>query len=211
MGLVDMFAQDASHRMKIKVDTDVLGFMGTGAVAANKGAAAGAISGSVNLGAVTLGSADNSVSVDYTNAVTKLVDIGLVLDEQNIPPEGRFVVLPSWYTALLKLGDLRRADITGDSTGAVRTGLIGQVDNLSIYQSNNLNVFNTNVGGVGAGANVTRIVAGSKEATTFAAQIAKVDELQIQNSFGVYWRSLMVYGRAIVQNTALVNMLAKKA
>ena len=72
-------------------------------------------------------------------------------------------------------------------------------------------MFNSDVGGEGSGDNVTRIIAGTKEATTFAAQISKIDQLQIPDSFGAYWRSLMVYGRSVVQDTALVNMLAKPA
>ena len=211
MALINMFAEDAGYRMKIEVDKDVLGYMGTAAAAANKGTTAGAISTNVDLGSVTLTSDDSSIGINATNAITKIVEINQVLDEANQPSEGRFIILPAWYCSLLKLGDLKRADVTGDSTGVIRNGLLGQIDRTMIYQSNNLNVFNTNIGGVGSGDNVTRIVAGTKEATTFAAQMSKVDTLQIPDSFGEYWRSLMVYGRSVVQDTALVNLLAKPA
>ena len=40
---------------------------------------------------------------------------------------------------------------------------------------------------------------------TFAANITKTDSVKIPDSFGQYWRTLFVYGRAVVQDTALVN------
>jgi len=169
MSLLNMFADDAAYRMKIAIDADVLGYMGTGADANNAGAAAGAISGSIDLG-----TSINPLEITASNAVTTLVHINQVLDEANQPSENRWVVLPAWYCALLKLGDLKRADVTGDSTGLIRNGMLGMVDRTMIYQSNNLTVDSGN----------TLIVAGTKEATTFAAQISKVDTLKIQDSFG---------------------------
>jgi hypothetical protein len=211
MELINMFAEDTGYRMKIKVDQEVLAYMGTGAAATNKGNTAGAISDDILLGETVDAVSDNSISIDATNAITKIVEINQVLDEANQPSENRWIVLPAWYCALLKQGDLKRADITGDGKGGIRSGLIGQIDRTMIYQSNNLSVYNTNIGGVGAGDNITRIIAGTKEATSFAAQISKTDTLPIPDSFGTYWRTLMVYGRAVVQDAALVNMLAKRA
>lgn len=196
MALVNMFAEDTGHRIKIEVDKDVLGYMGTGAGADNKGATAGAISGNIEMG-----TAATPITINATNAITKIVEVNQVLDEANQPSEGRFIVIPAWYAALLKQGDLKRADITGDGTGVIRNGLLGQIDRTLIYQSNNLTVDATDDG--------TLIVAGTKEATTFAAQMSKVDTLQIPDSFGEFWRTLMVYGREVVQPTALVNLVAK--
>ena len=117
LALVNMFAEDAGYKMKIEVDREVLAYMGTGAATTNKGDAAGAISESIDLGDVTVGTSDDSVAVSTTNAITKIVEINQVLDEANQPSENRWIVLPAWYVAMLKLGDLRRADVTGDSTG----------------------------------------------------------------------------------------------
>jgi len=198
MDLINMYADDSAYKMKISVDTDVLGYLGTAAHADNIGSTAGAISANIDMGTATSG----PLSIDATNAITKIVEVNQVLDEANVDSADRFIILPAWYVALLKVGDLKRADITGDSTGVLRSGLIGMVDRTMIYQSNNLTV---------TGAGETLIVAGTKEASTFAAQISKVDTLQIPDSFGSYWRSLLVYGRKVVQPTALVNMVAKRA
>jgi hypothetical protein len=129
----------------------------------------------------------------------------MVLDEANQPSEGRWVVLPAWFCALLKKGDLRSADITGDSTGVIRNGLIGMVDRFKVYMSNNLHTATD-----GDTETSWYVMAGTKEACTFAAQIDKVDTLKIPTSFGEYWRTLFVYGRAVVQPTALASLICKR-
>jgi hypothetical protein len=79
----------------------------------------------------------------------------------------------------------------------IRTGLLGQIDRTKVYQSNNLSRVTD---GLTYG---TYVIAGTREATSFAAQITKTDTLKIPDSFGEYWRSLFVYGRKVVQPTAL--------
>jgi hypothetical protein len=189
--------------MKIKVDSEVLSFVSTRAAATNKGATAGAISESVNLGLID--GAGASIEITADNAIEYLVDLNMVLDEANQPSEGRWVVLPAWFCALLKKGDLRSADITGDSTGVIRNGLIGMVDRFKVYMSNNL--FTDEDGDTETS---WYVLAGTKEACTFAAQVDKVDTLKIPTSFGEYWRTLMVYGRAVVQPSALATLICKR-
>jgi len=188
-----MFSNDASERLRIATDKEMLTYMSTGAAATNAGATAGALSANINLGIV----GTSGVPITATNAVDYIVYMNQVLDEADQASEGRFLVLPAWYCALLKLGDLRRADVSGDGTGVIRSGLIGQVDRTMIYQSNNL-MHETKVG-----QEVFYAIAGVKEATSFAMQISKTDTLQIPDSFGEYWRTLFVYGRKVVQPTGL--------
>ena len=47
--------------------------------------------------------------------VDLLVRLGQVLDEQNIPETGRWVVLPAWIASQIKMSELRDASLTGDS------------------------------------------------------------------------------------------------
>ena len=194
--LMNIFAKDAGERIRIEVDREVLKFMSTGADAANSGNTAGAISGSINLGATS-----TPVAITAANATEYIVQLNQVLDEANIPMEGRWCVIPAGFCTALKTSDLKAANITGDSTGVIRTGLIGMVDRMKVYQNNNLPV-GVN-GGLAAGE--TAILAGTNEAGTFAANITKSDTLKIPNSFGEYWRTLFVYGRQVVQPVALVN------
>jgi hypothetical protein len=200
--MVNMFAKDASERVKIEVSREVLAYMSLLPAATNQGATAGAISADIDLGLI-LG-VGASVTIDETNAIKKIVQLNQVLDEANIPSEGRWLTLPAWYCALLKLGDLRRVDVTGDSTGVIRNGLIGTVDNTMIYKTNGLLTATD-----GDTDLSTYVMCGTKEAASFAAQVTKTDTLKIQNAFGEYWRSLFVYGRAIVQDTAFASMVCK--
>jgi len=205
ISLLDMYATDSANRLRVAVDTDVLNAMGDGAHASNKGNTAGAISSSIDLGDNATPGTTNAIAVTSANAITKIVEVNQCLDEQNIGNEGRFIVIPSWYAALLKLGDLKRADITGDPTGVIRNGKIGMVDNTMVYVNNNLTSNtdgNTNTG--------FEIVAGTKEATSFAMQISKTDKLPIPTSFGQYIRTLWVYGRKVVRPEALVDLFAYK-
>lgn len=201
--LVNMFAKDAAERIKIAVDTEVFAYMAVNAAATNQGLLAGALSANIDLGLIT--GAGNSVDITATNAIELIVDLNTVLDEANIPSEGRWVVLPAWYCALLKKGDLRQADITGDATGVIRNGIVGMVDRTTVYQSNNL--FTATDGDTETSWYVQ---AGTKEAGSFASQVDKVDTLKIPDSFGEYWRTLFVYGRAVVQPTALATLVCKK-
>lgn len=203
MNLVSMFSADAALRIKIAVDKEVLEYISTRAATNNKGATAGIISSNINLGLIT--GAGNSVSITADNAIDKMVDINQVLDEQNIPSENRWIILPAWYCALLKKGDLRNAQVTGDATGVIRNGLLGEIDGMKVYKSNNLYKATD-----GDSVNSWYVLAGNKEACTFASQVDKVDTLKIPDSFGEYWRTLFVYGRAVVQPTALATLICKK-
>lgn len=192
--LVNLFAKNTKREINIKVDQDVLTYMATGAAATNAGATAGAISGNVNLGA-----AGSPLAITKDNAINVLTKFNQVLDEANAPAEQRFVVIPAWFATMLKDGDLKRADVTGDASGVIRTGLLGTIDGLRIYRNNN--IYSVTDGTTTRTAYY--IIAGTPEACTFAAQIDKQDQLQIPTSFGVYWRTLFVWGRLITQPSAL--------
>lgn len=192
--LMNMYATDGNERLKIQVDVDVLTQMGTGAMATyNTGNAAGKISGNIELGAA--GDTTN-IHVDRANALDKIVDLNQALDEQNIPQADRFVIIPAWYASRLKLSDIKAADFSGDSTGVVRTGLIGMIDGCKVYVNNS--VYST-----ATGETEYHVVCGVKLATSFALQLSKVDQLKIPDSFGEYWRTLWVYGIKVVRSEAL--------
>ena len=122
LDLMNKFAADAGERLKIAIDTDCFDYIATLPAASNKGDVAGAISGNINLGKGTA-----PVSITSDNATDLIVDINTVLDEANIPSENRWVVLPAWYVSQLKKGDLKSSDITGDSTGVIRSGVVGMI------------------------------------------------------------------------------------
>jgi hypothetical protein len=199
IALMNTFSKDAGERLKIAIDADVLTYISTAADASNIGSTAGAISGDVNMGAAAA-----PVVLTVANIIDKLVEANQILDEADQPDDGRFVVLPAWACAMLKKGDLKRADITGDSTGMIRSGLIGMIDRFKVYKSNNL--YSVTDGN----ATPFYMPFGTKEATTFASQLTKTESLRIPDSFGEYFRGLQVYGRKVVQPTALGILYGSK-
>jgi len=206
---MNMWAQDASEALKITVDTGVLGTVMPGAAdPANMGATAGRISGNVDLG-VTTGPqvlVPRLPGVGQTDIIDYLVSLGQVLDEQNVPESGRWVVIPSWMAAMIKTSDLRDAAITGDATSIMRNGRLGMIDRFTLYLSNLLPSGVT--GGLVAGE--TRIYAGHSLAVTFASQINKVDTMTSERTFGRLMRGLQVYGAKVVNPIGLAEGVVKK-
>lgn len=210
--LMDMFTNDASQQMKISIDGDVLGSVYADAATANKGATAGAISGDINLGAT--GAPRQCTSA---NVLDMILDMGQVLDEQNVPEDGRWVVIPAWMASLVKRSDLKQAYLTGDSVTPLRNGKIGMIDRFTVYVSNNLAKVtdlgsDAAAGGTGGAADASawRILAGTRDAISFASQITNVESLRAQSTFGNIMRGLNVYGYKVTKPEALVAGYVKK-
>lgn len=204
--LMDIFTNDASQQMKIAIDGDVLGSVYPDAAAANKGATAGAISQDINLGATGA-----PRQVTSANVLDMLLDMGQVLDEQNVPEDGRWVVIPAWMASMLKRSDLKQAYLTGDAVTPLRNGKIGMVDRFTVYISNNLSSVtdlgsDAAAGGTGAAADKKswNIMAGTRDAISFASQITSVETLRAQTTFGNIMRGLNVYGYKVTKPEALV-------
>lgn len=197
MELLSMWADDASEQMKITIDTSVLGTLDAGVVAANKGATAGAISININLGV-----AGTPLIVTATNVVAAIVDMGTVLDEQNIPETGRWLVIPPWFGGLIKKSDLANASISGDGVSLARNGRMGMIDRFTLYSSNLLPK------GTDTTHKYTRIFGGHSVGLTFASQLSNVETMRSENTFGSILRGLQVYGNKVLDGTALVELYA---
>lgn len=192
--MMNMWANDASEQMKIAIDTDVLGAIAPDVAAANKGATAGRISGAFSLGVT-----GTPIQLSKSTILDYIVDLGTVLDEQNIPEAGRFLILPFWATNLLKKSDLKDASLTNDSTSPLRNGRIGMIDRFTAYTSNNLP--RVTDGAVQA----YDILAGHKNGLTFASQLVKTETLRAESTFGNIMRGLQVFGYKVVDGTMLAR------
>jgi hypothetical protein len=208
LNALSMWSDDAAQQLKIKVDTDVLGGILGGMVARNKGTTAGEITQSVNLGATTtpLATVARSPQVGQVEILDVILRLGQVLDEQNIPEDGRWVILPVWACALLKFSDLRQAYLTGDNVTPLRNGRLGMIDRFTIYSSN---LLPSGVAG-GLAAGEFAIYAGHAHGLTFASQISKVETLRSEMTFGTILRGLQVYGYQIVDGSALAQAIITK-
>lgn len=131
-----------------------------------------------------------------SDAYDTLVDLGVRLDEDNVPSEGRWAVItPAFHGLLLKDS---RFIAAGDETGAgVRTnGMVGSAAGFSLRKSNNAPAGP----GVGAGK---LIIAGYSGAVTYAEQIAKVEGFKMEKRFNEAVKGLHLYGSKVVRPTGL--------
>ena len=209
LNALSLWSDDAAQQLKIQVDTDVLGGILGGMDAKNRGTTAGKITSSINLGATTSPLA--TVARNPTSGQVEILDVilrlGQALDEQNIPEEGRWIVMPVWAIAQLKFSDLRQAYLTGDSVTPLRNGRIGMIDRFTVYSSNLLPA--GTAGGLAAGEFV--IYAGHAHGLTFASQVSKVETLRSEMTFGTILRGLQVYGYQVIDGTALAQAVVTRA
>lgn len=209
--MLSLWADDASEQMKIAVDTDGLAFplWNTGAAAANKGQTAGRLSANIRLGITTAPAYLNTVATGVGDGSTAsldmavidyIVNMGQVLDEQNIPEAGRFLLIPAWLASMIKKSELRDASISGDSVTMLRNGRLGMIDRFTLYVSN---LLPSGVAG-GLAAGETAVYAGHKNGLTFASQLTKIETLRSESTFGTLLRGLQVYGLGVIDGTCLV-------
>jgi hypothetical protein len=221
MDLMNMFTDDAAKQLKINIENDCFfqWFVTEGANAANAGATAGALSAEYNLGTDT-------APIDQAtpaNVLKTILRMSAALDEQNVPEEGRWLIITPYDRQLLMQTDIAQAYFTGDSSSTIRTGKIGMLDRFEVYVSNLLpkgaagKALVPGLSATSTGASVTgaknrrMMVAGTKASCAFASQIAKTEPLRNQTDFGDIVRGLAVYGRKVIKNEALITSLVGSA
>jgi N4-gp56 family major capsid protein len=130
-----------------------------------------------------------------------LVDLGVVLDENNIPEEGRWVVIPPWFEALMLKDDrFTHATATGDDV--IRNGVIGRAAGFTLMKSNNVpNVTGTKY----------KIIAGHRMAFSYAEQINQVEAYRPEKRFADAVKGLHLYGGKVVRPEGLAVLVASKA
>lgn len=195
IAMLDKWAGDAAQQMKLTIESHVFDTIYADGDSANEGLTAGKINANISLG--TSGS---PLTITKTNVIDLLVDVGTVLDEQNIPETDRWIILPPWMTAMLKKSDLKDASLTGDSVSPIRSGKVGQFDRLTIYNSNLLYTTGGN----------TYINFGHKSALIFLSQLTKTEMYRPQDTFADAMKGLNVYGFKVIQPTAFGTIVCKK-
>jgi len=211
INLLSIWAEDAAEQMKITIDTDVLlGILGQAQATTNKGATAGAASVNINLGItgtplVLVAGSPTAGQVDILDAILRL---GQVLDEQNIPETGRWLLIPAWAATLIKRSELRQAYLSGDAVSMLRNGRIGMVDRFTLYSSNLLPK-GVITGPPALAAGETVMYAGHAHGLTFASQMTEMEVMRSEHTFGDLQRGLQVYGYKVVAPVAIAEAIIK--
>ena len=195
LNLLSMWSDDATEQLKITIDTAVLATVPAGVTALNKGLTAGRISQNLNLGV-----AGTPLALTPLNVLSAIVDMGTVLDEQNIPETGRWLVIPPWLAGMIKKSDLRNASISGDGVSMLRNGRLGMIDRFTLYASNLLPTSTESA------ATAFHILAGHPHGITFASQITKIEQMRSERSFSDLLRGLQVYGSKVLDGIAVADL-----
>jgi len=186
---MNSWSGDGAEKIKIRVDTNILGSIYADAAALNAGATAGRKSGNIDLGTTA-----SPIAVTKANIIDHLVNFSTVMDEQNLPESDRYVVLSPAACARIKTSELKDASLTGDGQSTLRNGKVGMIDRMTVYCSNNLAV---DTGGK------LNVVFGHKSALTFASQITNMETLPNPDDFGDLVRSMMAYGFKVIKPESL--------
>ena len=174
-------ANDAAQNMKIAIEQDVFANV-----------AAGSSLTDINATPSNLTS---------SNILGFILDAGQTLDENNIPEDGRYMIISPAAATLLKQSELRQAYLTGDNVSPLRNGFIGTVDRFNMYVSNNLVT----------ASSVTSGLYGHPKAIAYASQMTNTESVRLESSFGDGVRGLAVYGYKVVLPTAVGEFKLKFA
>jgi len=128
-----------------------------------------------------------------------LAKFARLLDEQNVPEEGRWVVAPpSFYEELSQSGSKLLSVDFNAGQGSIRNGLVtsGKLRGFSMYKSNNVAAPNLADG---------QILAGHMSAICTAQTITSTEVIRDPDSFGDICRGLHVFGVKVMRPEALVG------
>lgn len=194
------FADAAAQQLKVAIDANILQNIYNDPQAANKGVAAGAKSASINLGAAggTNGSlalkvVSGTAGAGEVNVFDLITRLSAVLDEANIPEEGRWLLVPPLFRTKLAQSAQAIALVQGGDESLYRNGKFGQIDRWTVYSTNQLKTATEGT------AKLTYILAGHKSALCFASQIAKVENIPDPTDFGSLVRGLNVFGYKVIK------------
>lgn len=186
----ELATSSGAYALKNTYDAEVLTYMGGQALAGN------IVNAATDGAELTIGYGGGQ-----QNPLDLLSQMGRLLDEQDVPEEGRYVVIsPKFMEALVKAGaDLLSTDFNGGSMD-LTNGLVmvAPLRGFKVYKTNNVP---TTLGGGAISKEV--IIAGHMSAVATASAITKTEVIRDQNSFADIVRGLHVYARSVVRPESL--------
>jgi hypothetical protein len=139
----------------------------------------------------------DATSVTSEDAYDLLVEFRTKLTRSNTPEDGRFVVVPpEFYALLLKDDRFIRADASGGTDG-LRNGMAGRAAGFDVIEANTVPEDED--------SGVFDIIAGHGIATTYAEQIVDVEALRLETAFADGIRGLHLYGAKVIRPACLVK------
>ena len=143
-----------------------------------------------------LGSDDSDIVPNATAGTCVydyILQMGEKLSDSKAPRQGRWIVIPPWWTTKL-LADARFTAAPATSTDALVNGFIGRIGGFNVYESHN--VSNT------AGDHY-KVLAGTNAACTLAIQINKTEGYRPPKRFADAVKGLSIYGAKVTRPACL--------
>ena len=193
----DVATSSAAYALRDAFDAGVLASMFAGVSASAPDHIIGA-----DAAVGTAGVNETTASIDLIDVADPLdvmARMARLLDDQNIPEEGRwFVASPAFYEALSQSSSKLLSVDYNAGQGSIRNGLVssGKLRGFNMYKSNNIAATATATG---------KCLAGHMSSTATAQTITSTEVIRDPSSFGDIVRGLHVYGAKVLRPEALVS------
>lgn len=185
INIMDEAMRRAAYALRDQADQYVASLMDAAVPTANK-----------------IGSSTTPVVPTATSAYEYLVDLSTLLDEANVPTEGRWCVVPPWFHGLMLKDPRFVAAGSMQTDQRIANGEVGEAAGFRILKSNNVpNLTGTKY----------RIIAGHPIATSYAEQILDVQSYKPEKRFGDAVKGLHVYGAKVLRPAALAEIIANRS
>jgi hypothetical protein len=197
----DVATSSAAYALRDAFDAGVIATMFAGVSASSPNhilgsdsatdLAAGTFDGTGNLD-IGFGSSEHD-PIDVLSRMARL------LDEQNVPEEGRwFLASPEFYEILVQSSSKLLSVDYNAGQGSIRNGLVssGKLRGFDMYKTNNIAAASNAAG---------KCLAGHMSATATAQTITSTEVIRDPDSFGDIVRGLHVYGSKVLRGDAMVS------
>jgi hypothetical protein len=197
----DVATSSAAYALRDAFDTGVIATMFAGVSASSPNhilgsdsatdLAAGTFDGTGNLD-IGFGSSEHD-PIDVLSRMARL------LDEQNVPEEGRwFLASPEFYEILVQSSSKLLSVDYNAGQGSIRNGLVssGKLRGFDMYKTNNIAAASNAAG---------KCLAGHMSSTATAQTITSTEVIRDPDSFGDIVRGLHVYGSKVLRGDAMVS------
>ena len=197
----EVAASSAAYALRDAFDEGVIATMFAGVSASSPNHILGA-DNATDLAAGTFdgtGNLDIGFGTDEHDPLDIMAYMARLLDEQDIPEEGRwFLAPPSFYEQLGQSSSKLMSVDFNAGQGSIRNGLVssGKLRGFDMYKSNN----------VAAPSNAAgKILGGHMSSTATAQTITSTEVIRDPDSFGDICRGLHVYGAKVLRPEAMVS------
>jgi hypothetical protein len=193
----DVATSSAAYALRDAFDAGVLATMFAGVSASAPDHIIGA---DASVGTAGVNETTASIDlIDVADPLDVMARMARLLDDQNIPEEGRwFVASPAFYEALSQSSSKLLSVDYNAGQGSIRNGLVssGKLRGFNMYKSNNIAATATATG---------KCLAGHMSSTATAQTITSTEVIRDPSSFGDIVRGLHVYGAKVLRPEALVS------